>query len=189
MKSKREKMTATGNAERYTSAEIVDATRVTLVTIDLDPASCAAANELVRASRFFDKASDGAAAARSWAREDGSPSRVFVNPPSEGQGDVRKWWLKAMHEVAMGHVSALAFLCFRIDAVQSMALGSAREGLPLPHDAWRCEPIRRLSYRSPDDPEPKNAMHSSAIFCVGPLDVVARFRKAFAPIGPVLPPR
>jgi hypothetical protein len=186
MKTKREKMTASGNAERYTSHEIVEATQATLGAIHIDPASCREANELVRAVNIFTRADNGLLLP--WGSEH-HPHHAFVNPPSEGQGDVRRWWLKLQSEVKLGRVGAFVFLCFRIDAVQSMTLGSYVNDLPLPHDFWRCEPMRRIAYRTPGEASTKHAMHSSAIFCHGNADVIYRFRTAFRGIGPILPPR
>lgn len=189
MKSKREKMTASGNAERYTSHDIVDRVRDTFGgRIDVDPASCDEANRVVLASRILTSDEDGLSKSARWDL-DGAPACVFVNPPSQGQGDVRKWWIKLTRERREGRVKAFVFLCFRVDAIQSMTLGAEHEGLPLPHDFWRCEPKRRLSYRTLGELVTKHAMHSSALFCGGPRDVLDRFCAAFADVGPILAPR
>jgi hypothetical protein len=57
--------------EWHTEAPIVAAARQVLGGIDLDPASCAEAQETVRAARFFTKEQDGLT--RPWA------GRVFMN--------------------------------------------------------------------------------------------------------------
>jgi hypothetical protein len=59
--------------EWHTEVPIVDAARRVLGGIDLDPASCAEAQETVRAAHFFTKEEDGLT--RPWA------GRVFMNPP------------------------------------------------------------------------------------------------------------
>lgn len=63
----------TGNAEWYTPVIWLDMVREVLGAIDLDPASCELANRRVKATRYFDRASDGLK--QEWA------GRVFLNPP------------------------------------------------------------------------------------------------------------
>src|SRR5512146_2625457 len=70
--------------EHYTPPQIVEASRATMGGIDLDPASCALANEVVQARFWFDIA----ARAREWGTQAPhaspsyqQPSRFFVNPP------------------------------------------------------------------------------------------------------------
>jgi len=62
-----------GNFEWYTPAAIVDAARDVLGTIDLDPASCARANEIVQARQYYTSDDDGLA--KTWH------GRVWMNPP------------------------------------------------------------------------------------------------------------
>ena len=50
---------ATGNFEWYTPPEIIEAARRVLGTIDLDPASCAEAQEWIQARRWFGIEQDG----------------------------------------------------------------------------------------------------------------------------------
>jgi phage N-6-adenine-methyltransferase len=63
----------TGNYEWHTPAEHVERARRVLGVIDLDPASCASAQETVRASRYFSADDDGLR--QEWR------GRVWLNPP------------------------------------------------------------------------------------------------------------
>jgi len=62
-----------GNSEWYTPTAYIEAARLVLGEIDLDPASCAVANQTVKASTFFSKEKDGLA--QQWW------GRVWMNPP------------------------------------------------------------------------------------------------------------
>jgi ParB family chromosome partitioning protein len=63
-----------GSIEWYTPDRIIEAARLILGHIELDPASCAAANEVVRAERYYTAEQDGLLC--SWAC-----STLWMNPP------------------------------------------------------------------------------------------------------------
>jgi hypothetical protein len=93
------------SAEWYTPARYIAAVREVLGDIELDPASCADANETVKAKRYFTIEDDG-------LRQPWAAATLFLNPPygwHEGkQGGVsnQKIWSEKMMAEFSGGVSA-----------------------------------------------------------------------------------
>lgn len=148
--------------EHYTPTEVVEAARRVLGGFDLDPASCAAANETVKAAQFFDAATDGLA--QPWHAYDKTPARVFLNPPGgsliERDGrwvpvpkdrtgiNVRKvkssmavWWAKLVAEYKAGRVKSAVFVGFTLEILR------LSQATPIPVQMFpRCYPRDRLRF-------------------------------------------
>jgi hypothetical protein len=90
----------------HSPSAIVEAARALMGAIDLDPASCAKANEVVAAKTFYSPAEDGLK--QPWA------GRVYSNPPYGGH--VGDWVEKLITEYEAGNVlAAVALLPARTD--------------------------------------------------------------------------
>jgi hypothetical protein len=93
-------LTSSQSPEFYTPAEYIEAARLTLGAIDLDPASNPEANLIVKAKHFYGPEDDGLA--NEWH------GRVFLNPPYGGF--TGPFVLKLVEEYESGRVSAAVLL-------------------------------------------------------------------------------
>ena len=86
----------TGHFEWYTPSDIIEAARRVMGRIDLDPASCEAANEVVRAKQFYTKEDNGLE--QEWR------GKVWMNPPYK-QPLVADFCDKVIHHFLRGEVT------------------------------------------------------------------------------------
>jgi ParB family chromosome partitioning protein len=87
---------STVHDEWYTPSEYVEAARLVMGGIDLDPASCGYANAVVKADRIYTKDDDGLS--QPWL------GRVWMNPPFS-RGLINRFASKLVAEVALGNVT------------------------------------------------------------------------------------
>jgi hypothetical protein len=128
-------LTSSLSSEWYTPARYVEAAREVLGAIDLDPASCAEANEVVKAGRYFTAADDSLG--EPW------PGRVFLNPPygkSAPQGCAH-FIPKLVAEYEAGRMTAAIVL--------TAATGTATEWFAYLWDYVVCFTDHRLPYWNP----------------------------------------
>ena len=101
--------------EHFTPEPIVAAARHTLGSIDLDPASCELANEVVRAEFFFSLEEDGLN--QPWDLGD-QPSLVFLNPPggrTRNRSTQALWWDRLVQEYRERNVMGAIFIGFSLE--------------------------------------------------------------------------
>lgn len=189
---------ASGTPEWYSPPELVEPARQVFGGFDLDPGSCPLANRQIRARRIYTAEEDGLA--RPWD-VDGVPSRVWRNPPSKrGEERTAEWWVYLAKEFLAGRVRCAAFVVFNLSTVQ-VALAAARaDGVPPPQWGSRVEPANRIRYtreaRSHALPgieagveRGKSPPHPSAVILLSDEPALHEaWRKAYAPLGEVLPP-
>lgn len=139
------------SAEHYTPALIVNAARLVLGEIDLDPASCPLANEVVRAAAFYGPGSEFG--------EDGLAEpwlgRVFLNPPGgrapEGmptKSNAALWWAYLAEAWRTGEVEAAIFVGFTLEILRS----AQALDVPQPIDFPLCVPSSRIAFDTTSPP-------------------------------------
>lgn len=97
MKTKKPYRTSGGKNCWFTPPHIIEAARAALGAIDLDPASCAEANKVVKAATFYTAEQDGLR--KTWG------GRVFLNPPYD-RVSISRFTLKLVDAYNDGTVSA-----------------------------------------------------------------------------------
>jgi ParB family chromosome partitioning protein len=133
-------MSSKGN-EWFTLQKYIDAARQVMDKIDLDPASCAAANEIVQATEYYDLATDGLT--KRWR------GNVWLNPPygttgettsryvHKGESNIKLFSSKLLASYECGDVRQAVFL--------SMANTEASWFVPL-WDYLICFPYPRINF-------------------------------------------
>lgn len=95
--------------EWYTPSAIIEAARRTMGSIDLDPASCAIANETVQAENFFTVYDDGLS--HDWY------GNVWMNHPF-GRKTNKPWIEKLMHEYLILNIQQACCITFACTSEQ-----------------------------------------------------------------------
>lgn len=164
--------------EHYTPPQIVEPARATLGAIDLDPCSCALAQEEVKALGHFTER----ALFISWhlgyslvPLSGPKPARVFLNPPGGllhpetllpckpgthgAKSSLAVYWRKLWNEWQIGNVSQAIFVCFNLEVLrltQDESLGCA-PALDFPI----CYLKDRPKYWNASTPADKRGLHGS----------------------------
>jgi phage N-6-adenine-methyltransferase len=93
--------------EWYTPVEFIDAARELMGSIDLDPASCEAAQQIVGAGDYYTKGDD--AISQDWCKDHGDPARIWCNPPYSTKL-IQDFTAKLLHEYDKGHIESAVYL-------------------------------------------------------------------------------
>lgn len=158
-------VTSSETVEWYTPPRYVDAAREVLGGIDLDPASCARANQTVGATTYYDAATDGLA--QEWA------GRVWLNPPYGRDCPAFIEKVTAEHDAGRVLAAVLLLSAYSVDTSWFQPL-------------WRhllCFVSGRIAFESPLR-ERVNPTAGSVFVYLGPDR--ARFAEVFAPFGAVM---
>jgi hypothetical protein len=153
--------------EWFTPARYIEGTREVFGEIDLDPASSAQANVVVRAAKFFSKKDDGLA--RDWF------GHVFVNPPygttADGGSLAAAFCNKAIEQFTAGNIEACIIL---VNSLHSQSWQAPLFEYPF------CLVDHRIQFVSADGEENKNPTFQNMFVYLGRdvdkfADVFSRF--------------
>jgi ParB family chromosome partitioning protein len=159
-----------GNCEKYSPPEIIEAARATMGGIDLDPASSMLANERVKAEFYFDESDDGLL--REW-HYNMRPARVFMNHPF-GRKRNAAWINKLIAEYESGRVSQACCITY---ACTSEAWFTPLLQRP------QCFLIPRTNYYLPNGKEMRGVTKGSVVTYFG--RELQKFATAFWSLGVV----
>lgn len=138
--------------EFYTPAQYVERARVVLGGIDFDPATCARAQEVVRASRFYTKADDGLRADREWR------GRTWMNCPYSAPL-VSQFAARLLSSFFDGHIpAAIALFNATTDTAWFQSLAS---------HSMTCLTAGRIAFVTPDGSALEGNRVGQAFFYLG----------------------
>lgn len=149
--------------EWYTPAAFIDAARLVMTTIDVDPASNETAQEHIQAGVYYTKKTNGL--------EQAWQGNVWLNPP---YGDPLPWIEKLLAEVQAGH------------ATQAVLLVNTANSPQWSRHLWHssfivCMLDRRVRFWRPDRTEAKGTAQDQMIWYIG--ENADAFRRVFGVFG------
>jgi hypothetical protein len=159
------------NNEWYTPGVFLEAVRQVLGQIDLDPASCAFANQVVQATRYYTQEDDGLH--QPWF------GKVWMNPPygrEEGERDSNqaRWTRRLLDAYHAGDVTEAIML---VNAVPGNRWFVPLKDYPI------CFPDGRIRFYN-EATEAGQPTHSNAFVYLGPN--IATFDRVFSSFGAVM---
>lgn len=157
------------NNEWYTPPKYIEAARSVMGKIDLDPASCEEANQVVQAERYYTIRENGLI--QPWS------GRVWLNPPygrSEDGSNQDIWSSRLIYQYEEGHVDEAILL---VNAAVDTKWFQRLFAYPV------CFPAQRINFSTPE-PTISGSTHGSALVYFGIHR--QRFVEVFGQFGTVV---
>jgi ParB family chromosome partitioning protein len=164
------------SVEWYTPSRYIEAARWVMGGIELDPASCANANKIVRAQKYFNQQINGLV--QPWH------GRVWLNMPYGKTGNTSNqeiWLRKIWHEWSHMHIEQAIVL---VNAVPDRQWFQGLWNYPI------CFTDHRIRFLDRYGDEQKSPTHGNAFvyFCNRADFQLRRFREGFTQFGHVVIP-
>ena len=162
--------------EWYTPVQYVTAARAVMGAIDVDPASCVFANQVVQATTFYTKEQDGMA--HDW------PGCVFLNPPygygENGEGlNSRRWTQKAIAQYETGIATEIIML---VNAATRFKWFQPLWAYPV------CLVDHPIRFYNEQGMGTNTSAHDSAFVYMGPAEKWDTFAEQFSQFGHIVWP-
>lgn len=159
-----------GSPEWYTPAYIIEAAREVMGGIDCDPASCAIAQETVKASVYYTKEDDGLT--KPWH------GRVWLNPPYT-RYLVSEFYTRLICDILDGRVQQAVTLA------NCMTYAAHFQQLMISCQA-ACFPLQAVKFKTPESHLTIKSIWGSVAFHYGPN--TDRFAQVFSQFGAIAVP-
>lgn len=157
--------------EWYTPGEYLEAARVVLGVIDLDPASCAEANKTVQAARYYTREENGLLLP--WT------GRVWCNPPytqvKPGQSSIKAWVEKLVSSYWSGEVE---------EAISLVPNDTSTQWFSWLWEFIVCFPPRRIRFDIPGKQRREQPPFGTCLVYLGKQE--RRFAEVFGAFGRVV---
>lgn len=174
----RELKNSRASSEWYTPAKYIEAARLVMGGIELDPASCLEANQIVKAERYFTEAQDGRLC--EWKAKS-----VWLNPPggSSGESGTAEWSRYLIREYERGNVEQAIMLIFNSSGTETAWFQRLLGQYPI------CLVKTRIKFIPPAgryaDPKKNQPVHGNAFVYFGKDD--RKFFQVFSQFGKIIP--
>lgn len=165
-------MHSSASSEWFTPDVILDRAKQVLGRIDLDPASCEAANRRVEATEFFTKEQDGLS--QNW----NGAHTIFLNPPGDKRGALPKaFWNKLRSMTCAYGFQAGIYVGFSLEQLRYL------EGIK---NASTAIIKQRVKYLRPDGSVGESPAHGSFVSFIGEESYGNKFYSVFSDISNVV---
>ncbi len=163
-------------SEWYTRPKYIEAARLVMGQIDLDPASCSAANEIVKATHYYTREQNGLLLP--WH------GRVWLNPPYG-----RSAKMQGLHQSAIGAFIRRLLTCYAAgDVTEAIALVTTEVNAKWFYPLWQftiCIPDHRVNFIVPVQQRNKySQMFGTCFVYLGPHE--ERFAEVFSQFGRIV---